>query len=300
MPHLNRRLHHRGRRLSPLAIVGICLGAAVLIALIVGNILNAWLDDETVDALKGTQSEQTAPPTPELPARTVPSIRAYPFALGDDVRKLTADTETQLNSVSVSINTPDGKVAYRSDVTAYQGLIASTDASLSKEMSKLTAEIPYVCGAFYLPDLSGGGNADLLYAMATSDAALMREFIHAGGSEILLLGGSYDADTLPYLADYITLLKASLGSTPVVLSVPLEIAMGADQWQLLPTLRPLVDLLAVDLRETSDTDMESALLNANYYVSAYDMRLVLSESQTSWISAVEEVYSDYQIVSAAE
>ena len=300
MPHFNRRSHHRGRKLSPLAIVGICLGAAVLIALIIGNILNAWLDDETADALKGTQQEESAPPSSELPARTVPSVRAYPFALGDDVRTLTADAETRLNSVSVSLNTPDGKVTYRSDVTAYQGLTASTDESLSDEMSKLTAEIPYVCGTFYLPDLSKGGNADLLYAMAASDAALMREFIHAGGSEILLLGGTFDADKLPYLADYVTLLKTSLGSTPVLLSVPLTVAMEEDQWQLLPAIRPLVDLLAVDLRETSDTDMEQALLNANYYVSAYDMRLVLSETQTNWISAVEEVYSDYQIVSATE
>ncbi|MBR7098037.1 MAG: hypothetical protein IKC59_01350 [Clostridia bacterium] len=300
MPHLNRRLHRRGRKLSPLAIVGICLGAAVLIALIVGNILNAWLDDETVEALKGTQPEQSEPPTPDLPTRTVPSVRSYPFALGDDVRKLTSDAETQLNSVTVSLNTSDGKVTYRSNVADYLGLTSLTDASLRDEMSKLTSEIPYVCGAFYLPALSDADNADLLYAMAASDAALMREFIHAGGSEILLLGGSFDSDTLPYLSDYITLLKAALGNTPVVLSVPLEIAMGTDQWQLLPSLRPLADLLAVDLREISDTDMEQALLDSNYYVSAYDMRLVMSESQTGWISAVEEIYSDYQIVSATE
>ena len=300
MPHLNRRLHHRGRRMSPLAIVGICLGAAVLIALIVGNILNAWLDDEKMNALKGTQQEDAVPHVPDPPSRTVPSIRAYPFTLGDDVQKLTSDAEAKLNAVSVSLNTPDGKTTYRSDVADHLGLTALTDASLSDEMLRLTAEIPYVCGAFYLPELSGAENADLLYAMATTDAALMREFIHAGGSEILLLRGSFDADTLPYLTDYVALLKASLGNTPLVLSVPLETAMQEDQWQLLPALRPLVDLLAVDLREVADTDMEQALLNANYYVSAYDMRLVVSEKQTSRISTVEAVYSDYQIISATE
>ena len=51
-------------RLHPLVIVGICLGAAILIAIIVGNLLKLWLDDEKMQQLKG---EQTQPPVSEAP-----------------------------------------------------------------------------------------------------------------------------------------------------------------------------------------------------------------------------------------
>ena len=300
MAHFMRRLHHRSRnrKLHPLAIVGICLGATVLLALLIGNLLNLWLDDEAMGKLTG-DTQETPPATEELPDRTVPVVRAYPFALGDSTDSLITEGEQLLNAVSVSINTPDGSVTYQSPVAAYQGLTSASDTDMRDAMQDLTMTVPYVCGVFY-PQALDVTDTDLLYAAAASEASLLREFINAGGKEILLVGASFETDDLPYLADYINRLKSFLGNTPVGLAIPLEVAMAEDNWQLLPAIRPMVDFLAVDLQEISDADMETALLNANYYVAQYEMRLLVSETQTQWISAVEATLSDYQIITTAK
>ena len=166
-------------------------------------------------------------------------------------------------------------------------------------MQELTFAVPYVCGVFY-PQKLNTDDTDLLYAAAASDAALLREFVHAGGSEILIVGAAFDEESLPYLADYLKQLKALLGATPVGLAIPLEVAAGEDGWQLLPSIRPLADFLAMDLQDLPDSEMESGLQTANYYADQYEMRLIVSSDQSRWISAVEEVFSDYQIVTVPQ
>ena len=297
MARLNRRLHHRrwNRKLHPLAIVGICLGGAILLALLIGNLLNLWLDDEKMAALQGKQQESTAPTTQELPPRAVAEIRAYPFSLGDDVSSLTPEEGQAPQAVSVSINTPDGKMLYRSAVS--QRLYPENDSTvdLKTEMLELTASVSYVCGVFY-PNLPVTDDMDLIYAMAATDAALLREFVSAGGSEILLTGVALKSEALPCLGDYLKQLQILLGETPVGLSVPWEAASAEDSWELLATIAPLADFLAIDLQAVSEDDMESALKTADYYVRQYKMRLVISSAQARWVSAVEIAFSDYQIV----
>ena len=62
MQLFGNRLHnnnHRRGALSPLAIILICVGAALLLAIIVGLLLNVWLDDEAYERLtKGEQKEE--------------------------------------------------------------------------------------------------------------------------------------------------------------------------------------------------------------------------------------------------
>ncbi len=301
MVRLNRRLHHRNRtrKLHPLAIVGICLGSAVLLALLIGNLLNLWLDDDTMDGLTGEPLESEQPSAGDLPERSTQTVRAYPFTLGDPIEGLIPENGQPPEAVSVSINTPDGIMCYRSPVSEYQYSEFDSDADLKAHMQDLTFTVPYVCGVFY-PQTINTDDADLLYAAAVSDAALLREFVHAGGSEILLAGAAFDEESLPYLADYLKQLKALLGSTPVGLAVPLEVATDENGWQLLPSIRPLADFLAIDLQDVPDSEMESGLQTANYYVDQYEMRLIVSADQSRWISAVEEVFSDYQIVTAPQ
>ena len=297
MARLNRRLHHRTRKLHPLAIVGICLGGAILLALLIGNLLNWWLDDEKMDKLTGAPLESEQPSAGELPPRSTQTVRAYPFTLGDSVEQLIPEDGQPPEAVSVSINTPDGTMLYRSPVAEYLCSEFGSDADLKSDMQELTFTVPYVCGVFY-PQKINTDDTDLLYAAAASDAALLREFVHAGGSEILIVGAAFDEESLPSLADYLKQLKTLLGSTPIGLTVPLEVVTGEDGWQLLPSIRPLANFLAVDLQDLPDSEMESGLQTANYYADQYEMRLIVSTDQSRWISAIEEVFSDYQIVTA--
>lgn len=53
-----RHRPHTGK-MHPAAIVGICLAAAVLLTLTVGNLLKLWLDDETYQRL--TEGKEEVP-----------------------------------------------------------------------------------------------------------------------------------------------------------------------------------------------------------------------------------------------
>ena len=295
MARFVRRLHHRrgNRKLHPLAIVGICFGGAVLIALIIGNILNLVIKD-TPSENDTAQTEHTVPDAE--PQRTTQTVRAYPFVLGDAADSLLSEDGYTPEAVSVSLNTPDGRINYQSAVSDHLQLDANSNVDLKSAMQDLTQTVPYVCGVFY-PQIPTTDDADLQYAVAAADAILLREFVHAGGSEILLVGVSVEENSLPYLADYVKQLKSVLGITPIGISVSMEIAAAEDSWETLPVLRPLADYLAVDLQDTPDAQMETALQNAKYYVDQYDMRLLLSADQTRWISVAETDFSDYQILS---
>ena len=61
MQLFGNRLHNSHRRgtLSPLAIILIVAGAALLLTIVIGLLLNVWLDDEAYDRLtKGEQKEE--------------------------------------------------------------------------------------------------------------------------------------------------------------------------------------------------------------------------------------------------
>ena len=62
MPSFGNRIRnntHRRGALSPLTIILICAGAALLLAIIIGLFLNVYLDDEAYDRLtKGEQEEE--------------------------------------------------------------------------------------------------------------------------------------------------------------------------------------------------------------------------------------------------
>ena len=77
----------------------------------------------------------------------------------------------------------------------------------------------------------------------------------------------------------------------------MEIASAEDNWETLPTLRNLSDFMVLDLQNVPDEDMETAILNAKYYMSQYGMRPLLSASQSRWLSDAEASLQSYQILS---
>ena len=296
MTNFLRRLRYRFRnhRFSPLEIAGITLVGAILLAIMIGNILNATLDDDKLAALKTPTAE--TPATPDVPDRRVQQVRAYPVAPGDDPTRITVGEGVLLDAVSVSLCTPDGILTYESPVSKFQGRESLSVVALADFMMDLTGEIPYVCGVYY-PQALTARDDDVIYAAAATDAALLREFVRAGGSEILIAGASFDAEDLPYLGDYLKALKDFLGDTPVSLAVPYAYALSEDAWQILPALSGLCDLLTLDLSEVSNEEMEHALLTAPYYLSQYRMRLAISAAQSRWVAPVEAAFADYQIIS---
>ena len=291
---MRRRHSYRAKgRLHPLAIVGICLAGAIVVALIVGNILNRWLSDEQYQKLTGGVVTDPIDPPNVSPVRQSPQVKAYPFTLGDSTSGLTNPDAIPPSALSINLNAPSGSLLYSSPVSKLYGMTDQASISLSSSMQELTATVPYICGVFY-PQAFDVSGADLFYAATMREVALLREFVGAGGSEILLVGLSFDWEHLSDTLFYLQTLRDAIGNVPVGVAIDFADAATPEAWDLLPVYGEAASFLALDL--TDGNDDEEILLSANYYLVSYQMRALLSEEQAKLISAAEATLSDFQIL----
>ncbi len=287
-----RRHRHGDLHLHPLAIVGICLLAAVLLTVIAGNLLKLWLDDETFRRL--TEGEDT--PEDETPIYNsyLRDIRAYPYTFGGDTEVIWEYPE-----ISVNLNSPDGTLAYSSPVSEWLGVSSPDAPPLGESMGTVSAVASYISGVYYTGAFSEP-TGDLRYAATTRDCALLREFIKAGGHEVLLRGLPVVAASPEDLVAYLRAVKAAFPEAPVGVSVPLALMQDPKAGQTLEKLLTVCDFLALDLT-TADVESEeeaASLLDAcRFPLKAYDMRLLLREGD-AYLAAAAESLTDVQLIGA--
>jgi hypothetical protein len=287
----NRRYgRYRSGRISPLAVIGICVAAAILVTVIIGNMLKLWLDEETYNHLMSGEETTTNDPSNDTPSY-LRDIHADAFVFG----KSSESVWEVFFEASVSINSPTGEVNYVSDVVNYFGFPSANQTPLFDGISDLSAVAVYISGVFYPQALTQDG-ADLLYAATARECALMREFLHAGGSEILLCGISWETVDTTALLSYVEQVKKTTENAPVGIAIPLEVARSEGGWELLGRLSEACDFFALDLTAADPSvPVETLLTDARYYLEQYDMRVLADEEQEELILAVY-AYPDVQII----
>ena len=291
MPSFGNRIRnntHRRGALSPLTIILICAGAALLLAIIIGLFLNVYLDDETYDRLtKGEQKEEEI----ETNKTYTRDVHAEAYVFGKEDESFWENS----SQISVTLNTPTGQINYTSEVVEYLAMQSVSETLLYDAMGEVNMYATFAGGVFYPQALYNEG-ADLQYAAAAKECALMREFLHAGGSEILLCGIPYNRTDTASILRYVKQIKAMAGNSPVGVAIPLAVARADGAWSLLESLAKECDFLAIDLSETASVGGAEQILNdARYYIQQYDMRVLLSEIQEDLIAATF-TYPDVQII----
>lgn len=274
--------HHK---LHPLAIVAICVGAALIISLIVGNLLKIFLNEDVYNRLVS----QNDTPTVTDPIETaLPEVQAKPFVLGDP-------TDALPSAVSVNLGASDGSLHYRSPVSSQFSIEQNEKVDLSVSMSALTST--YVSGIFYPQAFRQ--DADMQYATALRERALLNEFFRFGGDDVLLVGVDVSPDNLPALEAYVSAIKQETSHATVGIAVPLSVAQSENGWEILSTLLKSFDFCALDVRNTATpnhSDHEEFLNSLSFYLEQYDMRLLLSQTQAELISAISKTdINNYQI-----
>lgn len=289
---LSGNLRHTGGRrggLSPLAIIIICVVSAIVLTVIVGLILKNSLDEDAYNRLTaGTAPKEE--PTNQNPSY-LRDIHADAYVLGEEMESVWE----VFSEVSVTLNTPVGFMNYTSEVVSYLGMESTTDRPLYDDMSELAVYSTYVSGVFY-PQALAYESGDMQYAAAAKECAVMKEFLHAGGSEILLCGIPFNQIDTASVLRYVKQVKAMAGEAPVGVAVPFAVARAEGAWTLLESLAQECDFLALDLTEvTSPGGAEQILTDARYYIQQYDMRVLLNERQEDLILAAY-TYPDVQII----
>lgn len=278
--------HHRNKKLSPPVIIAICVASALIVTVIVGNLLKVLLDEDAYRRLVDPKEKPTNAVTPIT--TDTPDLNAYYFQFGSS-----AD-EIKSGVVSVNINTPDGKLSYTSPVSERLGMTNAEAHAFAENMKEINDRTNYITGVLFSQVLAQPTN-DLKYATALCERALIAEFLHGGGNEVLLC----NLDPLQ-AADYVKAIKADEPSAVIGIAVPLANAEENDAQ--IATLLKTCDFCALDLRGVSVESEEEAyeiIKSASFYLIAYDMRLLLSVEQTLFISQLSELtVPDFQIVGA--
>lgn len=283
----NRRSAYSEKRRSPLFIILIVVAVVLVVTVIIGNLLPFLLSDAAYEALRGDK-ESDQPPVINS---TVKKLHAYAYAFGDSVGDVWENPQA-----SVTLNAPSTRLTYTSPVASHLGYDSYRQRDLFECMETLDEAASYISGVFY-PHAPLLSSEDLRDAEALRESALMREFVRAGGDEILLrdLPFSNEEIDLADILSYIETVSTALGDTPVVVAVPLSVLQSTNKnHRLLTRLSEVSDRLALDLG-AADGSMtpEGWLTECDYYLSQYEMRLLLSESQTDLIAAAEGL-SDLQ------
>lgn len=307
-----RKTYRRARGVPPpAAIIGIVAAVVLVAAIVAGNILNSCLDDETYRKWTEGVSESESDGS-TTPAQRVPSVAAYPFRLGTSLRTLGNDPPSAL---AIPLNHADGTMCYRSSVTDYLGLEVANGAAsnAANSMKALLEVVPYLIGVWQV-DLPSTADDAVIYAAAASDAAVLREFLSMGGTEILLCGVPMTEKNFDVSYSYLTELISLLGTdTRLSVSVSLAVAESESGRDYLYVLGKLLPFLTLDLSneddvgtepsDSAETDAngsnsasESPLLRAQFYLSGYKMRLSVSQTQTNLIRSAEQTVSDFLIL----
>lgn len=300
--HRRRLQHHPhvGRKLSPLAIAGITVGAVILLTLVVGNILNATLDEDAYLKLTEGKTEEEAP-NAEPPAYGV-QIQAPAFALEEDPTTLAG-----YSAASVAINRADGSLTYTSPVALYQGITCGTPV-LSDTLTTLKTVTPFISGVYRVQELQTL-STELIHAKAMADGALLREFLTTGGNEVILVDLPFDALPLPMILEYIQGIRAAVGEDAALgVAIPLTVAERENGWEILSLLLEECRFCTLDLRGEKitaptvnelgiSTEALEILTRCEYYRKAYGMRLMIAEDSEALSYAVQyRMLPNYQMI----
>lgn len=284
-----RGLTKSGKPLPFWAILIFAAVGAVLFAVILGSILRRAVDDETYRRL--TEGEKSEEQIPDRSGLYRPDLHANPFVLGSPVNFSPEDSV-----LSISINRADGSFRYTSDLTVYLGKISDNPASLTDSMNALGAAATYISGV-YFPEALSAEKESVFEVAVSEEIGLLKEFLRAGGSEILIVTPLNDPDRI---VSYLDALRAELPEAPIGVAIPLAAALSEEGWLTVGTVEKHCDFCALDLSgEDPARDVNAVFADADFYLRTHDMRLLLAEDQTEWIAKAEELLlPDVQIRSA--
>jgi hypothetical protein len=193
--------------------------------------------------------------------------------------------------VSVSINAPSGRLTYASEAAKHLGYSSFRTPALYESMEELDEAASYISGVFYpyAPHLADEDRRD---AEAYREIALMREFLRAGGDEILIRSLPFGEEgvELSDLCAYVESVSTALGDAPVAVAVPLSALTSTKAaHRLLSRLSEVCDRLVIDLGAADGSlSPEQWLAECDYYITQYEMRILLSETQTDLLAATDK------------
>ncbi|MBQ7173058.1 MAG: hypothetical protein IJR88_02965 [Clostridia bacterium] len=278
----SRYRNRTGQRKIPLlGVLGICFGAALLIALIIGLILNASLDEETYYRL--TTKPRNKQDDTILFVPSISDVIAQPYSFGESLSEIGGAA-----AVSLALNNSDGTYLYSSDALDYFQKGKSGGAALDMTLASLSNARVYVSGIFY-PTSCAEKSPDLRYAKEAVETAAAKEFFHLGGNDMILCGLDLSGGTSESVS-YIKQLKLAVGQKAVGVALSYEVLLREDSGTILERILSVCDFVALDLRQAAtDKPLDEVLGATTYSYAQYHLRLLFSQKQNKWVADAQSM-----------
>ncbi len=303
-----RRSIYRKRRIRVIVITAaIVLALLVSLFLILGNVLFDKAnenDGETANTSATTEKNNS------LPSYNARQIKASVISLDGSLNDISSALDTAkaggFSSVSVMMNSPDGKLTHHSDIADRLKYSIFNDAKISVDtfMENAKERSIYVSGVYYVSPFSESDELSRSVAMAEL-TTVISESLRSGLDEVILIAPDITEAQYSEVIHLISEIRSFVPEAVVGFALP-ETLVESKNAEIIDTLAEKVSFLALDLTKYGDSDpleftkeRTGAML---YSLLRYKMRVMIpaldeTEKQSSIISAVESFgISNWQIV----
>lgn len=269
--------------------------AALVLALIVGAILGGIAEDSRLSAgVRKDLSDFGGVEPPEKKYRDLMSVRADSVSLDgmdeEDLRDAIADLPDG-NAVSFLLYDGAG-VTYFDAALAQKG-----NVSLESRASLTAADIAdaafakgrygvgmFVTGAFRESD------EQLRILKISEEIALLSELGAAGIREIVIVGFPTDSDYVAAVNSYMRQASEVCENVTLGVAISSTDASSSGISRLVACTEAYADSYMIDLRDVSENQIPDYIERNAYFLTAYNMRLMLSGAERDPLIVLVETY----------
>lgn len=262
----------------PFAIVA---AAALILALIVGAILGGIAEDSRLSAgVRKDLADFGGVEAPEKKYKDIISIQADAVAMdgmdADDFRDAISDLP-EGNAVGFLLYDGAGGVFFDAVLAQKGGVSLNIKASLSAAEIADTARAKgrygvglFVTGAFRESD------EQLRILKISEEIALLSELAEAGIREIVIVGFPTDSDDVAAVNSYMRQASEVCGNVMLGVAISSEDAVSSGISRLVACTEVYADSYFLDFRDVAESQLASVIEKNAYFLTAYNMRLMLS------------------------
>ncbi len=287
----------RKRGFSPYLIILFSALAAIVFALILGNILK-----DKVEALPEPPKETEKLPTEEEPPTLdAKSINGIPVTLKNVTDNTYYSVLSQIPSgttaVSLTLFDENGTPYYNSSVAAAFEKPRG-DLTLGRVFEAVGEEI-YASVIFPSEALLNTEN-EKQAVLNAYEVSLIKELYEAGADDIIItLAGDFpkvDDDFIARLSDMVYSLRHHCEGMRIGISLPPELATDGNNALALERLSKTVDILALDLTECESHESFTHILSrASINILRREMRLLIRNANEKELLALTETLDKYEM-----
>jgi hypothetical protein len=292
-----RKSLYRKKRVKAIALISaVVLVALFILFLIIGNILHKKTEQNAPGKNNSQQSTETDTGTSTIP--TANTVGAYALPLLEDGSNFSdrlASIPNNAESVCIALNTTDGTLLYRSELSSSLPYLSfSGDAtSLSGSISRIKERGLYVTAILYVP--SFGESNDLLRDVyLTSWCSVAVESIRSGVGDCLLAPRSASSDDVEKICELAALIREIEPKATVGCLLPGDVIGAENSEVLIDKLSKNFSYLCLnttDHKEDEDVEnyVSSKITNMQMQLIYYKMRVLLPHSPDT---ATQQKYID--------